>query len=298
MSQAGSGEAFHTEIVLIDDCSTDETVQIAREALGASPSIVRSVVHVKPRSRGLKDSLEIGLDEASGQFIQIVASDDMLELDKLQKQLAWAKNNPGSHAIYSLTTVFENGKRGVTQEYAEFEKLLGTRDRKLLFNAIATQKIPLPLIQSALFRANPLRDAFFATRRLINDDWVILLHFAVQYDLGFCPDTGFLYRKHCNNTSANRDAALINQLEVVIMTLPQNIQRSALARVLQVHALHFWSIRDRANAIRYFLLSISVTGAIGSWIRYFASAAYRRLSRIRSRVAVESGKCKYTAVKR
>ncbi|MDB5698066.1 MAG: glycosyltransferase family 2 protein [Alphaproteobacteria bacterium] len=77
------------EIIVVDDGSTDASVAAARSI--ADPR-VRIVQH--ERNRGIPDARNTGLDEAQGQYIAWLDSDDLARPDRLQTQVRYLDQNP------------------------------------------------------------------------------------------------------------------------------------------------------------------------------------------------------------
>ena len=79
---AQSFRAF--ELIVIDDCSVDRTREIVTN-LQKSDSRIRLVQQEK--NRGVSAARKRGLEEAQGEWIAILDSDDLWEPQKLEKQL-------------------------------------------------------------------------------------------------------------------------------------------------------------------------------------------------------------------
>jgi len=277
-NQQGLGVFFSLEIILVDDASSDQTAAIAQQILLTHEGKIDYRVIVKETNSGLKHSIEMGLKVATGKFVQILASDDMLIDNKLKTQILFLEAHPKVDIVYSKTFQFdtESGER-TNYPYKEFEELANSGASTELFDAAASLRIPVPLLQSALSRSEPFSDAFTATRTFRSDDWAVMLHFASKYDVGFAENAGFLYRRHPENTSSQRDLALANQMEVILLLVPPTLRRRALAKVLQIHALHFASISERKLAVRYLVLSITATGIVGFWFRFAFRVFVKRI---------------------
>ncbi len=76
------------EILVIDDCSTDNTIEIANSYQDARIKILS-----KTENKGLIDSLNIGFKAATGKYIARMDGDDINVLDRFEKQLQILENN-------------------------------------------------------------------------------------------------------------------------------------------------------------------------------------------------------------
>ena len=64
------------EIIVIDDGSTDNTLQVARELEARHPQIVRLLQHKEGRNRGVSASRNLGLKHCTGDWICFLDADD------------------------------------------------------------------------------------------------------------------------------------------------------------------------------------------------------------------------------
>ena len=76
------------DIIVIDDCSTDQTVSIIEDYKDRRIQII-----MKPANKGLIDSLNIGFAAATGKYIARVDGDDVNDLDRFKKQFNFLENN-------------------------------------------------------------------------------------------------------------------------------------------------------------------------------------------------------------
>lgn len=77
------------EILVIDDCSTDNTIEIANSFQDARIKILS-----KKENKGLIDSLNIGFKAATGKYIARMDGDDISDLKRFEKQLNILEKNP------------------------------------------------------------------------------------------------------------------------------------------------------------------------------------------------------------
>ena len=76
------------ELIIVDDCSKDYTSVLVKEFENKDPRI-RMIK--APQNGGVAKARNLGLEQARGDFIAFVDSDDLWEPEKLEKQLAFMK---------------------------------------------------------------------------------------------------------------------------------------------------------------------------------------------------------------
>lgn len=76
------------ELIIVDDCSKDYTSVLVKEFENKDPRI-RMIK--APQNGGVAKARNLGLEQAQGDFIAFVDSDDLWKPDKLEKQLSFMK---------------------------------------------------------------------------------------------------------------------------------------------------------------------------------------------------------------
>ena len=77
------------EVIVIDDCSTDNTIAVLQSYNDDRISIIN-----KEKNKGLIDSLNLGFRLAKGKYIARVDGDDINALNRFEKQLLFLESNP------------------------------------------------------------------------------------------------------------------------------------------------------------------------------------------------------------
>lgn len=111
------------ELIIIDDCSTDDTVR-AVEKYKYEP---RVTLVKNEQNMGGAGSRNVGIRLAKGRYIAFLDSDDVWEDTKLELQLNFMEHNNYGFTFTSYTTMSEDGcKKGQIQvpSKVNFSKLL------------------------------------------------------------------------------------------------------------------------------------------------------------------------------
>ncbi|MDB5254662.1 MAG: putative N-acetylgalactosaminyl-diphosphoundecaprenol glucuronosyltransferase [Candidatus Nomurabacteria bacterium] len=85
------------EVLVIDDASTDTTGSIA-DRLSQEDSRIRVLHHEQNKLRS--GALNTGLDNAKGEYISFLDSDDYYLADKLERQINFLESHPQSDGVY------------------------------------------------------------------------------------------------------------------------------------------------------------------------------------------------------
>lgn len=96
------------ELLVIDDCSRDETCQIVRR-MAAEDSRIRLVVN--EQNMGTARTRNRGLDLCRGQFVALLDSDDIWYPNKLEVQLELAEREQGDIMYCSYSIVNLQGQK-------------------------------------------------------------------------------------------------------------------------------------------------------------------------------------------
>lgn len=86
------------ELIIVDDGSTDTSLQIAQ---GFAATDKRIKVIALPKNQGVAVALKTGFDAARGQFIGQVDSDDLLEPQALEFTAQALEDDPGLGMVYT-----------------------------------------------------------------------------------------------------------------------------------------------------------------------------------------------------
>ena len=89
------GQSYQNfEVIIVDDGSTDNSLQICREFAQKDPRF-RVYTHDQNRNRGLAESIKLALSKATGDYVAFLESDDYWNAGHLEAKADYLKNvNP------------------------------------------------------------------------------------------------------------------------------------------------------------------------------------------------------------
>jgi len=91
----------HTEIILVDDGSKDQTLAAAKAYESATVKIIRQ------DNRGAAAARNTALREAQGDFLQYLDADDLLSRDKIREQVLLLQQYPGYVSVSSAMYFYD-----------------------------------------------------------------------------------------------------------------------------------------------------------------------------------------------
>lgn len=94
------------ELLVVDDCSTDRSVEIVRAY--ADPRIR---LECNERNRGRPYTRNRGLELARGEYLAVLDADDVCEPERLAQSVAFLDANPDVAAVGSAATYMDEGGR-------------------------------------------------------------------------------------------------------------------------------------------------------------------------------------------
>jgi glycosyltransferase involved in cell wall biosynthesis len=198
------------EAIIVDDGSTDNTKEIVADYVRGD----NRFIYIFQDNKGPSTARNVGVNAATGDFIQFLDADDRLQTDKFDVQLKFLLNNVNVDVVYGDCRYFETDKPEVLFQSmwdadAQWKQKVSGRGKEILAHLIRDNimVISSPLIRKKVFE----RVGSFDEKLRGLEDWDFWIRCALG-DMTFyyleMPGTMALIRSHPESVSKKMEAML------------------------------------------------------------------------------------------
>jgi glycosyltransferase involved in cell wall biosynthesis len=209
-SVANQVREFSIETIVVDDGSSDATVDIARETVG-----VRCLMQP---NRGPSAARNLGIATARGRFIAFLDADDLWPMGKLQAQVRLLHQHPELALVFGDCRQFDaQGPRPRTEFQANRLGSAAWGPGPAIPDAYARLlEVNFITTGSVVVRREALQEVGgFADDLHLVEDLDLWLRIARRHPIGWCSQECLLRRRHRDNISRDSEAMGHAYLEVL-----------------------------------------------------------------------------------
>lgn len=185
------------ELIVVDDGSSDNSVEII-ESFCEKDSRIKLLQHQNNENKGLKESILLGIEHASGDWISFLESDDFYRFDNLSRKIEISKKYPTATLIFNKVKFIEENKlknillNGFKKKQSKLSQLSYPRNMFYDFyinNTILT-------FSCVMIKAKVLKGMAFETPtdRLL--DWWLWVHIAYKNKFYYIDEELTSWRLH------------------------------------------------------------------------------------------------------
>ncbi|RLD73555.1 MAG: glycosyltransferase family 2 protein [Bacteroidetes bacterium] len=180
------------ELIVIDDGSTDKSADILQQL-----SQKYHFSFERQENMGLTRTLNKALSQAKGKYIAPIGSDDILMLDKTEKQVEFLKNHHDIAVVGgNIICIDDNGNIKQKQRFKDY--------REIDFKDVFLTPKQIPAAPTVMIRASVLSEVNgFNTETNLEDLdlWLRITH--AGYRIAVLNDVLAYYREHSSNSYKN-----------------------------------------------------------------------------------------------
>jgi teichuronic acid biosynthesis glycosyltransferase TuaG len=180
------------EVILINDCSNDDTILIFNELANNDE---RLILLNNSQNMGVAYCRNLGIETSNGDYLCFLDSDDTWELNKIQKQLVFMLSNNYSLCYTYYTKFGDNVKKKIINKLPN-----SVTYRDLLFGNC----IPL---SSVMLKSDSIGDLRY--KNIGHEDYLFWLSYLNKVGHGYLLNKNLMfYRIHSNSISYNKFKAI------------------------------------------------------------------------------------------
>ena len=150
------------ELIIVDDGSKDNSVEVIKEFC-AKDSRVHLYQHEGGANKGLAETVKLGIQKASGEWIAFLESDDIFEPNCLEEKVKVLNKNSKAGFIFSdLTTFGDEGKQAEKGKWHnKIRKYLKKRSRVTNFSYDLINRNSIMTFSIVMVKKELLKDCDF-----------------------------------------------------------------------------------------------------------------------------------------
>jgi glycosyltransferase involved in cell wall biosynthesis len=179
------------ELIIIDDCSTDDSVSIIRDWISRNSVKCRFIAHDK--NQGVCKTFNEALSYATGKYISMIAADDVWLPHKTEKQVREMEQLPEDIGVL-YTDAIRIDERGnlLPEKFIESLRNFSSMPEGDLFQTLLEKNF-IPAM-STLIRKSCYDKVGNYDEKLCYEDYDMWLRISTQYKFKFSPEISTKYR--------------------------------------------------------------------------------------------------------
>lgn len=243
------------EVIVADDGSADGTAAIVRQIAYADKRVVPVL---SEDNRGISANHNRALDRCTGEFVALLASDDLMLPGKLAAQVDFLNAHPDCGVCTHDMEVFDSeSDKTLYRLYERFEPKIGGPE--VMFATTWLFGRPIKSIPSShMFRASAIGRFRYPEQLRIMNEWLFEIDCLVTSGLRWdsLPQVLGRYRVHQHQTSTSREATALGFEESMQVLAIAGARYPALARLIKgkrefilfQHLVFGWCAAERRPA--------------------------------------------------
>lgn len=160
----------NVELIVSDDCSKDDTIAICRQWLKENESyFIRTEIITVEHNTGLPSNGNRIGQASKGQWVKLIAGDDLLEPDCIEQLVRYVVDNPCANVVFSRITHFTYNfegdmNRGMITPSIDVVRAFNSKDAKgqlvSLLNDDSILPAPSVFFRTKFFKEHPYLEKY------------------------------------------------------------------------------------------------------------------------------------------
>ena len=241
------------ELIIVEDCSKDNSAEIIRKYEQIDKRIV-AVYH--KNNEGVSRSRNDAIARVSGNYIAFCDADDIWEKDKLSIQIDCFSKYPEYGVIHSDSIIIDESSRPTGEHFSSLYQK-GMKLSGNLFEELCTRNfINTPTV---IMRRKCINDAgLFEESFKYNEDWIYWVRTAQKNLFFYIPESLVRYRIHSRSTMLDGMGftdQIIKASNFILNMFP-DMPNKAKSRLFYAIGMEYRYITEKRQAREFFIRSI------------------------------------------
>ncbi len=247
------------ELIIIDDCSSDETVPVINDWISKyEKRFTRIEFHSFEKNKGKSEAVNYGFEKVNGLFIMILDSDDVLTTNAIKIELEYLNQHPHVDAVFAGAFLLDNRIKTnilvhTTQLYKTFENVrLEYGDLLLKGNCIVASTV---LMRSKVIS----KLGGFRSDLRYTHDFEYWIRLSSEFIFGYLNVPVIYYRRNVGDGSSLQMLGTFNE---IIRLLQENINRYSFFEMIRALLFYtrFHIVTSKDNKLQHNSMSFIITG--------------------------------------
>ena len=195
------------ELLLVDDGSSGESVDVAKRYIAAYGDKIFYLEHEGHQNKGVSSTRQLGVSNATGDYVAFLDSDDVWLPEKLEQQVPILESRPEVGMVYGNTMYWSSWSAEAPSE--DFVPNLGVKPEQVipppeLLNLFLSGKAAAPCTCSALSRSRGVDEVggFEDRFRTLYEDQVFFSKVCLEIPVYVSNRCWDKYRQHASSCCA------------------------------------------------------------------------------------------------
>lgn len=194
----------HLEVIIVDDGSTDDTARICQGYLNRDPRIQ----YIYQDNQGPAAARNRGIAQATGRFIALLDSDDLMVPTCIALELEAIRKDPLVDIVYTAAHLIDNHGNPIGEVRGQ-----EIDSRNFVINLLFRNVIPCPgsiFAKRECLMKNPYNPDYIHA-----EDYDLIIRLAHRYRFKYLDLPLISYRRHESNLSNNQQAHRNSELSIL-----------------------------------------------------------------------------------
>ncbi|SHF43476.1 Glycosyl transferase family 2 [Mariniphaga anaerophila] len=250
------------ELIISDDCSSDNTIEICQKWLEENKSrFTTTKLITVSKNTGIPANCNRGLNESHGSLLKFIAGDDVILPDFICESLnAFQTDSQVAVTYTSSKTIDEKG---------QVIKSLPTEKYKsgFIFEELFFVKF-WPAAPSFMFTRQAVMEVGGFDESIVVEDYLLVLKLAQKYKIQHINKFLTYYRIHSSNTSKNNDFLFKGHLDTINRFKNYGGYKKRM-RQLKVSMINSYSRRNKKEALNLIVNNLNTISFKTIWVIIF-----------------------------